>query len=394
MSFRGTFSALSINGFQSIVGPQWRLVDTKTFSFPIGQPVFSENGNYMAIYSVYDSNATGAVYIYYNGGSGTSWTLQQTIIGTSPNQEFGTGLSLNDDGTYLAIGAPGQTSQVGAVHIYTRSGTIWSFQQQFIASDGQIGDRFGQTVSLSGNATYLVSGAPQEDTTPFTQNGAAYVFIRSGTTWTQQQKLLSPVASRGNTDFFGSTLQISQDGSYLVVGAPLHDGGGPPSSNFGRAYIFIRSGTTWTLQSSFSGVGISNSEFGVTVNIDNTGTLVCIREEGSTLLYFYTRSGTTWTQTQVINYGAYAPTIINNSTNKGTAMQGTAINLIIGLFVNERTLAITNNSTSYQIDQELFSGITPVPQEFGTYVGIARTANVCAVTGAGATPSVYIYIKE
>lgn len=398
MPFRGTFSALSINGFQSVSGiPAWILKQTITFANDvtgiIQSTAFSADGNYLAISTNYDNNGTGAVYIYYNGGSGTSWVLQQTIIGTATNQRFGESLSLSDDGSYIAIGAPGQTLAIGAIHIYTRSGTTWTLQQQIVASDGQISDNFGSEVSLSGTANYVAVGAPSEDTSPFTNNGAAYIFIRSGTTWTEQQKLLAPLPTRESQANFGSSLQISQNGSYVIIGAA----GAGGTTDTGIAYIFLRTGTTWAAHTILYGSGIGiGAAFGATVNIDNTGSLACIREPGQGLLYFYTRSGSTWTLIQTVDYGDYLTLVPNNSTTEGTALQGTGKNLILGLYVNDQALALSNDSSVYQIEQQLFTGGTP-PPEYGARVSIARTANVCAVTtisSVGSPNSVFIYTKD
>ena len=405
MSFLGTASALSKNGYQSVGGAPWNLKQTITFASGVSgapsQPTFSADGNYFAICTNYDTVSTGAVYIYYNGGSGTTWTLQQTILGTISNQGFGSTLNFSDDGSYLAIGAPGETGG-GATYIYYNggSGTTWTLQQRLEASARAAGDFFGGQVSLSGTADYLVVGAQQGDTSPYTNNGAAYVFIRSGTSWTQQQKLLAPIGTRESSASFGSALQISQNGSYTIIGASLYNGG--TTTDIGIAYIFIRSGSTWSVQASLYGTGISSSQFGRTVNIDNNGSLVCIREPGGAILlqpylYFYSRSGTSWSQTQVIDYKAYTPIIINNSTTTGTAMQGNGQNLILGLYVNDRAIAISDTTSGYQIEQELFTGITPPPNDFGGSVGIARTANVCAITtttSAGSQNSVFIFTKD
>lgn len=400
MSFLGTYSALSKNGYQSIGGKLWtnvQTIDTSTLNFinnSSSAPAFNATGEYMA-FSLVSNTGLGSVYIYYNGGSGTNWTLQQTITGFNANDFFGSSLSFNDAGDYLAIGAFSETSGQGAAYIYTRSGTTWTQQQRIVASDGQAGDNFGYTISIDGNANYIIVGAPEEDTTPYTANGAAYVFVRSGTTWTQQQKLLAPAGTRGNSDRFGLSLQISQDGLYAIIGAPTSDLGGPSTDNYGIAYVFLRTGTTWANQSSIqrSGPGVINDLFGRNVGINNDGSKIFCRGPGTTGIYIFSRTGTTWTQSNDINYGAYSPIIINNSGPKTTAMQGTANNIIVGLWVNDRTISIDNDGGIYQIQQELFVAPGPNPNDFGSAVGIARTADVCAIE-SGNSELIYIFVKE
>src|SRR4029453_9616491 len=95
--------------------------------------------------------------------------------------------------------------------VFVRSGTTWTEQQRLLAPDGAANDWFGSAVSVSGDT--LVIGAPRDDF----EKGSAYVFVRSGTTWTYQQKLM---ASDGATnEDFGLTVSVS--GDTAVVGAPF-----------------------------------------------------------------------------------------------------------------------------------------------------------------------------
>jgi hypothetical protein len=101
-------------------------------------------------------------------------------------------------------------------------------QQQLTASDGAESDNFGWSVSISGD--YAVVGAYGDDDKG-SASGSAYVFVRSGTTWTEQQKL---TASDGaSTDFFGHSVSIS--GDTAIVGA---DGNDDKGINSGSAYVF------------------------------------------------------------------------------------------------------------------------------------------------------------
>jgi hypothetical protein len=111
----------------------------------------------------------------------------------------------------------------------------WTQQAKLLAFDGEAGDNFGCYVSLDKD-TALIGAWLDNDYT-----GSAYVFIRNGTTWTQQAKL---VASGGYTwDYFGYAVSISGDTG--IVTAPQDDDNGADS---GSAYVFTRKGTTWTQQ--------------------------------------------------------------------------------------------------------------------------------------------------
>jgi len=120
------------------------------------------------------------------------------------------------------VGAPGKNSQTGGAYVFVGSGSTWSQQAELTASDGAAADAFGFSVALSGS-TAVVS-APNKNS----QTGAAYVFTRSGTAWSQQATL---TASDGAAnDFFGYSVALS--GSTAVVGAPDKD------SFTGAAYVF------------------------------------------------------------------------------------------------------------------------------------------------------------
>jgi hypothetical protein len=382
MSFLGTYSALSKNGYQTVQPTQWQLTDIKgpfISSGPAGQ-AFSGDGNYLAF------AADGVTQIYYSSGLGNSYSLQSNV-----NSGF---CSFNSDGTYLAVGDPTANSTQGVVYIYTRSGTTWTLQQTLSASDGAAGDRFGDSLSLSGNADYIAIGAPSDDIGAFTNMGSAYVFVRSGTSWTQQQKLQGDSQSQTN---YASVLQISENGSYLIIGVPAFNGT-PSPADMGQVFIYNRSGTVWSVQDILYGDLSFNARFGSGVNITSDGSLACIREQSTTRLYFYIRSGTTWTQSQILNYGAYTPIIINNAVF-GTSMQNNGDNIIASLGTNYRVIAIDNETITqtYQIQQELFSDLGPaLPVGYGRSIALAGNANVCAVSSTGlvgASNKIYIYIK-
>ena len=129
------------------------------------------------------------------------------------------------------------------------------------------GDTFGYTIALSDDGDTLAVGAPAEDSRPsgITGNqadnsaqgaGAVYVFTRSGATWSQQAYIKSgnPVGADG--DLFGYAVGLSADGNTLAVGA-FDEGGGAKAINgpedgrlngSGAAYVFTRSGPTWSRQ--------------------------------------------------------------------------------------------------------------------------------------------------
>jgi len=242
-------------------------------------------------------SAAGSVYIFTR--SGTTWTQQQKIQASDKEASDLFGHSVSIDGDTVVVGANYEDTggvNTGAAYIFTRDGTTWTQQQKIQASDIEAGDNFGNSVSISGDT--VVVGAPYEDTGG-SAAGAAYVFTRSGTTWTEQQKIQS--SDKQADDYFGNSVSIS--GDTVVVSAHGEDTGG---SAAGAAYIFTRDGTTWTQQQKIqSSDKQADDYFGQSVSISGDTVVVGAPYEdtgGSAAgaAYVFTRSGTTWTQQQKI----------------------------------------------------------------------------------------------
>ena len=241
----------------------------------------------------------GSAYVFTR--SGTTWSEQAQLTASdgAANDRFGHSVALCGD-TAL-VGAyrddVGANTNQGSAYVFTRSGTTWGQQQQLTATDGAAYDSFGVSVALSGD-TALV-GAWAHDVDGITAQGSAYVFTRSGTTWVQQQQL---TASDGAwDDLFGGSVALS--GDTALVGADLDDVDGKPDQ--GSAYVFIRSGTTWAQQQQLTATdGAAYDWFGVSVALSGDTALVGTHfdhvgtnsNQGSA--YVFTRSGTTWGQQQ------------------------------------------------------------------------------------------------
>ena len=235
----------------------------------------------------------GAAYVFTR--SGTTWSQQAKLTASDAEAGDYFGISSNIDGDTVVVGAYSEDSGgswAGAAYIYTRSGTTWSEQAKLTASDAQAGDYFGVHVAISGNT--VVVGAWGEDTGG-SQSGAAYVFTRSGTTWSQQAKLTASDAQAD--DNLGYWVCI--DGDTVVVGAHNEDAGG---TDAGAAYVFTRSGTTWTQQQKLASSDIAAGDYfgrcsaisGDTVVVGAYGDDHNYSSAGAA--YVFTRSGTTWTQ--------------------------------------------------------------------------------------------------
>ncbi len=231
----------------------------------------------------------GAVYVFVR--SGTTWSQQQKLSIDGPS---GFGLSVGVSGDTTVIGTGSQA------FVYVRSGTTWSLQQELMATDAAGGDNFGHSVAIDGDT--VVVGAFAKTIGGNSDEGAAYVFVRSGTTWTQQQELNS--SDGAAEDRFGQVVVIN--GDTAVIGAFDHQVGA--NAGQGAAYVFVRSGTTWTQQQELtSSDGAAGDNFGSAVAV--SGNTAAIGAGFKTIgmnsfqgaAYVFVRSGTTWSQQQELN---------------------------------------------------------------------------------------------
>ncbi len=173
---------------------------------------------------------SGSAYVFYRNGN--DWTQQAKLTAADgmAGDAFGQ-LSVSINGSDALIGAHYKNSNSGAAYVFNRVGGTWTQQAKLVSSDGRINDLFGAAVSLYGD--YALVG--ETGTNANSGLGAAYVFHRVGSTWSQQAKLISPdgVWEAG----FGN--RVCLHGDYAVVSAMTDNPGG-------TAYVFQRSGSVWT----------------------------------------------------------------------------------------------------------------------------------------------------
>jgi hypothetical protein len=139
------------------------------------------------------------------------------------------------------------------------------------ASDGVSNDQFGTCVSISNDGSTALAGADRDDSS----KGAAYIFEKGGSGWsnmTETGKLTASV--RGDYNHFGISVSISNDGSTVLVGAYRYNSGR------GGVYIFEKGGSGWsnmtetTILSASDGLG--GDDFGFFVSISNDGSNIIV----------------------------------------------------------------------------------------------------------------------
>ena len=248
-----------------------------------------------------------------------SWVPTGTVLNGESNQDaLGTAVSMNLDGTIMAVGVP-LSNSTGIVQVYMFEDDNWTPMGNPIG--GAIaGERFGSSTSISADGQTLIVGAYNNSA------GHAYVFEWSGVDWAQKGSTLS---GENSDDFFGLGVDINADGTVIVVGAPLND---TNEFNAGFVGVYEWNGSDWSQRgANLEGVE-EYEEFGQTVAMSADGNSIVIGSPFSFSVYrpgitrIYEWSGSTWIQKGVDIIGE------GNTDHSGTSidMTGSGETIAIG----------------------------------------------------------------
>ncbi len=291
----------------------------------------------------FDNSAfnAGAVYVFVDAGLG--WVQQAYLKASNPDDLDLFGTSVAIDGDTLVVGARREAGSVGGVdgdqgdngadsagaaYVFVRNGTTWTQQAYLKAAHPDPDDLFGSSVALSGDT--LIVGAPAEDGSDpgvdgdssdngLPGSGAAFVFVRKGTTWSQQAYLKA--SNPGNFHDFGWSLGVS--GDTVVVGSRRENGAGTgvdadqllqTAPIAGAAYVFVRNGTTWSQQAYLKASNTDAGDvFGISAGVSGDTIVVGAYREASSATgvngdasddsafdtgaaYVFVRNGASWSQ--------------------------------------------------------------------------------------------------
>jgi hypothetical protein len=238
------------------------------------------------------------------------------LVGTpsSGNTNQGVSVALSADGNTALVGGYGDTSGTGAAWVFTRSGSTWSQQGTKLVGTGAAGSAFqGLSVALNADGNTAIVGGPGDNT----GTGAAWVFVRTNGTWSQQGTKLVGTGSVGNPQQ-GRNVALSADGNTALVSGPFDN------QNIGAAWVFVRAAGTWTQQGNkLVGTGFSGGPlqgYGLALSADGNNALVGGFADNSSTgaAWVFTRSNGTWTQqgNKLVGTGA-----------TGSALQGRSVAL-------------------------------------------------------------------
>ena len=316
-----------------------------------------------AVLGATGASGKGAAYVFVRSGS--SWTQQAKLTASdgASNDQFGVAVSVSGD--TAVVGAVGKGQGRGGAYVFTRANGNWTQQAILSASDGATGNQFGASISISGST--IVAGAYGQATAP----GAAYVFVSSGASWSQQAKLVAE--DRANGDQFGISVAVSGDS--LLAGSGGRD----------AAYVFVRSGASWTQQAklvSSDGGGAFGNSVSLSGNIAVVGEPFNLQEIGAA--FVFVRSGSAWTQQAVLTAGDKAPA---DELGGAVAVSGTSI--LTGAFVKTNqegaAYAFVQVGANWAQQAKLAASDANNGDNFGNAVAVSGDT---AVIGANAKSSI------
>jgi hypothetical protein len=328
MSFVSTYNSLSVRGWennQGTISGNWNLTanlsanNSTANSFFGTQVVMSSDNNALAISQrLFDGNSFGAVNIYFNTGNGFTTPASARIIGPAANCIFGEALAISNNATYVITRAT--VANVNYVQIYGKDplANTYSMQANFSSpypNPTPGNDNFGASLSVDSSGTYLVvsdikapstnayvytntanswslssilSGAPAtggfgrtvainangntiavtDTESSISQGGKAYMYDRTGNSWSLVQTISCPDSTTGS---FGSSAELNAIGNNLIMG-------NPSVSNFqGRLYFYNNSSNVWSLQQTVVSNNIANTDsFGTSIAISESGNLIAV----------------------------------------------------------------------------------------------------------------------
>ncbi|MEO7048179.1 MAG: hypothetical protein ABI091_22970 [Ferruginibacter sp.] len=252
------------------------------------------------------NSAAGNIGYGVWGDCATNGNIADYFPVTDTSLYGGFGESVSISGNYAIVGAfndaTGANPPKGSASIYHYSGNNWVFMQKLTDATGTNNERFGASVSISGN--YAIVGAYLDDVGANVDQGSASIYRFNGSTWVLLQKIIDATGAAG--DSFGNSVSIS--GTYVIVGAYLDDIGA--NVDQGSASIYQYNGSTWVLMQKITdATGAANDNFGWDTKISGKMAIIgspnddvaANTDQGSSSVYKY--NGSTWGLMQKITDG-------------------------------------------------------------------------------------------
>lgn len=321
----------------------------------------------------------GAVYVYLRSGNG--WAQQAKLVPDDPlaDATFGRSVAISSDRVIVGASAAdnGAHLAAGAAYIFKRSGTNWSQEAKLMGSLTTANDRMGWSVAIDGDTAAV--GAPSDDVGAVSNAGAVYVFTRSGVAWSQQGRLVA--SDPQDSDELGTSVDLS--GNTVVSGAEGVDTVAESNVDSGAVYVFGRSANIWTQSSRLrSPVPAQGNYFGRSVSIDG-GTISVgepLKNGGAGAVQVFFGSGVSWPhQSELL------PTDAASSDLFGHSVSVVGDHVLVGAYSEELNSGPMNRGAAYmfkrtgvawaQLDK-YFASDASSEDRFGFGVALTSSAGV------------------
>lgn len=272
---------------------------------------------------------------------------------------------------------------------------------------------FGYFIAMDGTGTRLVIGASDEQNPALslgTGTGAAFVYVRSGSSWSLERKFSQDTITIKDTyynrtvditniscngEYFGRCVDITSDGTRIVIGAPnFNYCGGLYGNNYtmanltGRILVYTRTGTTWTKEAEILGAPVANEGLGHGVCISDAGDRIIggapnyiYAGYAVGMFYYYRRSGSTWTKITYNNI--LASYSASSHTGQGVAISGDGLRCCIGSYgYYSGYAAIYSLTDTNAVQEKIFA--SPADANFGYVVDLNYDGSVVVIGAFGA----------
>jgi hypothetical protein len=341
----------------------------------------SSDGNTAIVGGTNDNNKAGAAWVFTRNGG--VWTQQGAKLvggGAVGNAAQGWSVALSGDGNTAIVGGTNDNNKAGAAWVFTREGNVWTQQGPKLVGSGAAGAGWqGLSVAVSADGNTAIVGAPFDNKAA----GAAWVFVRSGHVWTQQGPKLAGSGGIGAAQ--GWSVALSGDGNTAIVG------GFNDNDAVGAVWVFVRNGNVWTQQGAKlvgSGAsGVAQQGWSVASSGDGNTAIVGGFNDNNDAgaAWVFTRSGRSWTQ--------QGPKLFGSGGAAGKVGQGTAVALsndgstaIVGATLDNNAVGaawvfVRDGSAWSQLGSKLVGSDAAGGTAQGGSIALSRDGNTAIVGG-------------
>jgi len=241
----------------------------------------SSNGNVIVIGSDYADTGSytnnGQAYVFRFNGS--NW-VEETILTASDKanyDNFGSSISISDDGNVVVIGTPSKTvsgfTYAGKVYVYRYLGGSWIEEAILVCPTPQDDEEYGRRVKISGDGNTIAITALYSSVGANSEVGRVFIYRYSGGSWLQEAEINMP--NPNDYAYFGDSLDLTYDGNILVISATNANVGNLIES--GKVYVYKFTSPNWNLQAELvPSDGDNYDTFGFSLDITDDGSTLVI----------------------------------------------------------------------------------------------------------------------